>query len=180
MYEYNTEWINLKDKSSREEVETFLNSFDLILDKDVDYTIIIRNGEKIAATCSKAKNVLKCFAVAEEYRGEGITAKLISTLIDKLFKQGIYHSFIFSKPATAYIFTSLNFKLLYNNEDVALLENGIYDINKALEEMKKDTYIKDVLGEHIFNKYILTKEAEWTTYNKIVHSWEIDNYLTAY
>jgi len=141
MYEYNTEWINLKDKSSREEVETFLNSFDLILDKDVDYTIIIRNGEKIAATCSKAKNVLKCFAVAEEYRGEGITAKLISTLIDKLFKQGIYHSFIFTKPATAYIFTSLNFKLLYNNEDVALLENGIYDINKALEEMKKKYHI---------------------------------------
>ncbi|MHB8062700.1 MAG: type I glutamate--ammonia ligase [Ruminiclostridium sp.] len=50
----------------------------------------------------------------------------------------------------------------------------------ALEEMKKDAYIKDVLGEHIFNKYISAKEAEWASYNSIVHSWEIDNYLTAY
>jgi glutamine synthetase len=54
------------------------------------------------------------------------------------------------------------------------------NLSLALEEMKKDTYIKDVLGEHVFNKYISAKEAEWISYNSIVHSWEIDNYLTAY
>jgi glutamine synthetase len=54
------------------------------------------------------------------------------------------------------------------------------NLSLALDEMKKDTYIKDVLGDHIFNKYILAKEAEWAAYNSIVHSWEIDNYLTAY
>ena len=54
------------------------------------------------------------------------------------------------------------------------------NLSLALEEMKKDTYVKDVLGEHIFNKYVSTKEAEWAAYNNEVHSWEIDNYLTAY
>ena len=137
MYEYNTEWVNLKDNRSREEVENFLNGFDLILDNDVDYTIVIRNEAGLVATCSKAKNVLKCFAVGEEFRGQGITSLLISTLIDKLFNQGIYHSFIFTKPDKAHIFASLNYKLLHCNKDVALLENGIYDINKSLEEMKK-------------------------------------------
>ncbi len=50
----------------------------------------------------------------------------------------------------------------------------------ALEEMKKDTYIREVLGEHIYSKYISAKELEWTKYNSTVHPWEIDNYLTAY
>lgn len=54
------------------------------------------------------------------------------------------------------------------------------NLSLALDEMKKDSYIKDVLGEHIYNKYISAKEAEWATYNSVVHSWEIDNYLTAY
>ena len=54
------------------------------------------------------------------------------------------------------------------------------NLSLALAEMKKDSYIKDVLGDHIFNKYISAKEAEWASYNSIVHSWEIDNYLTAY
>ena len=50
----------------------------------------------------------------------------------------------------------------------------------ALEEMKKDPYVKDVLGKHIYEKYILSKENEWMAYNNSVHSWEIDNYLSAY
>lgn len=54
------------------------------------------------------------------------------------------------------------------------------NLSLALQEMKKDVYIKDVLGEHIFSKYISLKEAEWAAYNSTVHSWEIDNYLTAY
>ena len=50
----------------------------------------------------------------------------------------------------------------------------------AIEEMKKDPYIKEVLGEHIYSKYIAAKEAEWASYNNYVHQWEIDNYLTAF
>jgi [citrate (pro-3S)-lyase] ligase len=147
MYGVNTERVNLKNRVEREEVETFLQSFNLTLDQDVDYTIIIRDGASprasIVATCSKAKSVLKCFAVIEELRGEGITAILISALIDKLFSQGIYHSFIFTKPAKAHIFSALNFKLIQSNADVALLENGIYDVHKAIEEMKNRYSIGD-------------------------------------
>ena len=147
MYGAKTEWVNLKDRRERDEVEAFLWGFDLILDQDVDYTIVIRNealsGASIVATCSKARNVLKCFAVIEELRGEGIASILISALIDKLFNQGVYHSFIFTKPSNAYIFSALNFKLIHSNADVALLENGIYDIYKALEQMKAKYNIGD-------------------------------------
>ncbi len=50
----------------------------------------------------------------------------------------------------------------------------------ALEEMKKDPYVKEVLGKHIYEKYINAKENEWMAFNNSVHSWEIDNYLSAY
>lgn len=147
MYGARTEEINLQDRSEWEEVETFLRDFDLILDRDVDYTIVIRDGgaegASIVATCSKAKSVLKCFAVAEEYQGQGIATILISALIDKLFGQGIYHSFIFTKPAQVPVFASLNFKLIHGNAEVALLENGIYDIYKALEVMRSKYAIGD-------------------------------------
>ena len=147
MYEVSPERVNLKNRGEREEVETFLQGFNLILDRDVDYTIIIRDnvspGASIVATCSKAKSVLKCFAIIENHRGEGITAILISTLIDKLFSEGIYHSFIFTMPAKARILEALNFKLIQSTEDVALLENGIYDIHKAIKEMKNSYAIGD-------------------------------------
>ncbi|MDQ7093888.1 [citrate (pro-3S)-lyase] ligase [Desulfosporosinus sp. PR] len=138
MYEHRLEWVNLNNLLERREVETFLQGFDLILDRDVDYTVAIRDeSSALIATCSKARNVLKCFAVAKEHRGEGITSVLISALIDKLFSQGIYHSFIFTKPANVHIFTNFNFKPVHTTSDVALLENGLYDITSALEAMKK-------------------------------------------
>ncbi len=147
VYGVNPERVNLNNRVEKEEVETFLRGFDLLLDQDVDYTIIIRDGASrgaaIVATCSKAKSVLKCFAVEEGLRGEGITATLISTLIDKLFSEGLYHSFIFTKPAKAHIFASLNFKPIHSNAKVALLENGIYTIHKAIEEMKNSYSIGD-------------------------------------
>lgn len=147
MYGVILEWVNLKDRREREEVETFLQGFDLVLDQDVDYTIVIRDGvlhgAPIIATCSKAKNVLKCFAVVEEFQGEGIASTLVSALLDKLFSQGVHHSFIFTKPANAQFFAALNFKLIHSNPDVALLENGIYDIYKALEEMKRNYNLGD-------------------------------------
>lgn len=143
MYGYEPERVNVKNEVERKEVVEFLNSFDLNLDNDVDYTIVIRRESQIIATCSKAKNVLKCFAVSEELRGEGITSTLISHLIDRLFEEGTYHSFIFTKPSKAHIFQALNFKLIHEAQDVALLENGIYDINKALDTMVKKYNIGD-------------------------------------
>jgi [citrate (pro-3S)-lyase] ligase len=151
MYGVRTEWVDLRDKAEKEEVEAFLERFDLILDHDVDYTVVVREGSLqgdgqgngIIATCSKAKNVLKCFAVAVEYRGEGITSLLISTLIDQLFSQGIGHCFIFTKPSNVHVFTGLNFKVIQQNADVALLENGLYGIRQALEKMKSNYGIGD-------------------------------------
>ncbi|WP_315118704.1 [citrate (pro-3S)-lyase] ligase [uncultured Clostridium sp.] len=133
--------INLKNSEERLEVHNFLEEFGLKLDDDVDYTVVIRQEGKIKATCSKAKNIFKCFAVSDDLRGENVTSTLISNLIDKLFEEDIYHSFIFTKPDKIKIFTSLNFKVIYEAEDAVFLEYGLYDINKALDKMIKENNI---------------------------------------
>ena len=71
MYGFNVERINLKDEDEVKEVSDFLQTFQLKLDDNVDYTIVIRQNEEIKATCSKAKNVFKCFAVSDDLRGNG-------------------------------------------------------------------------------------------------------------
>ena len=46
--------------------------------------------------------------------------------------------------------------------------------------MKKDPSIKDVLGDHIFYKYIEAKQKEWDGYKTMVSRWELDQYLVTY
>lgn len=51
---------------------------------------------------------------------------------------------------------------------------------EAIEEMEKSKLVQDVLGEHIFKKYIEAKKQEWEEYRTSVSEWEIKKYLLRY
>ncbi len=51
---------------------------------------------------------------------------------------------------------------------------------EALVELKKNKISKETLGEHIFEKYIETKEKEWDSFRISVTDWELENYLKIY
>ncbi len=53
-------------------------------------------------------------------------------------------------------------------------------LKEAIEEMKKSELVKQVLGSHIFEKYIEAKYEEWDDYRTKVSKWEVDQYLTKY
>lgn len=50
-------------------------------------------------------------------------------------------------------------------------------LQAAIEEMEADTFVREVLGEHIYQKYDEAKREEWNTYCTQVTQWEIDEYL---
>ena len=51
---------------------------------------------------------------------------------------------------------------------------------EALEELKKDKLIQEVLGEHLYERYIDVKTKEWDEFKKQVTGWEIDTYLDTF
>ena len=48
---------------------------------------------------------------------------------------------------------------------------------EALEAFKEDTFVQEVLGEHISKKIIEAKEKEWEEYSMQVSEWETNQYL---
>lgn len=133
---YNVESINLKSRFEKKEVEEFLNRFDLKYEA-VDYTVVIRENDNIIATCSKKENIVKCFAIDSKYQGLGISNNLISKVTEKLFTEGIYHNFIFTKPENTFLFEGLGYKLICSTDKVALLESGNKNINSFLDSIQK-------------------------------------------
>lgn len=57
---------------------------------------------------------------------------------------------------------------------IASLPRNLYE---AIHEMKKSDFMKDVLGEEVFDKYAKAKRLEWNEYTAQVTDWEIDRYL---
>lgn len=72
-------------------------------------------------------------------------------------------------------------KDIYIMTDEEREEAGIKNLPKnlyeAVEEMKKSDFIREVLGEDVYKKYIRAKEEEWMEYTSQVTNWEIDRYL---
>ena len=70
---------------------------------------------------------------------------------------------------------------IYQLDDDSLVRKNIdvlpTSLLEALDELKKDKPIQDVLGEHLFERYIDVKTKEWDEFKKQVTSWEIDTYL---
>ena len=51
------------------------------------------------------------------------------------------------------------------------------DLTEALDEMEKDGLVKNVLGDHTYEKYLTAKRLECDEYRNQVHQWEIERYL---
>jgi glutamine synthetase len=54
------------------------------------------------------------------------------------------------------------------------------DLGEAIDLMKRSSFMKATLGEHVFQHFVAAKEQEWQEYIAQVHEWEIDQYLARY
>ncbi|HEY8423303.1 MAG TPA: type I glutamate--ammonia ligase [Clostridia bacterium] len=54
------------------------------------------------------------------------------------------------------------------------------DLEDAVNIMEKDEWVRKVLGDHVYYKYIEAKKAEWEEYRTKVTEWEIAQYLGRY
>lgn len=115
--------------------QTLLESAGLSPDEQLDSTVLIWEGEELIATGSRWNNILKCIAVNDNYRGQDLTATVITNLRQDAFAAGFSHLFLYTKPQNEFLFSSLLFYPIARTADVLLMENrqsGIADFLESL------------------------------------------------
>ena len=60
------------------------------------------------------------------------------------------------------------------------IENLPADLIDAVECMEADPFIREVLGDHVYTKYVEAKRQEWKEYTTRVSQWEIERYLNKF
>ncbi len=53
-------------------------------------------------------------------------------------------------------------------------------LGEALEAFEDDPFVRELLGDHIYKKYLQAKDAEWKKFRAEVTDWEIEEYLYKY
>ena len=75
-------------------------------------------------------------------------------------------------------------KNIYEMTAEELKADGIDNLPSTLEdamyEFASDPFIKEALGEHVYEKYLEGKLREWKQYQMCVTDWEVNRYLPKY
>ncbi len=137
--EYEIRTMPLSLKSTCKKVEEFLNSNDLRLD-DVDYYACVfrLDDDRILAGGGLKGNIIKCLAVSDEEKGNGLSNRLISHLIS-IATQNNNSVKVFTKPTNKEIFSSLGFEILAQSDKAILLENNLKNINDYCDYLKSNS-----------------------------------------
>lgn len=128
--------------SVRRRVEAFLAANGLRLAPLDRYVVVTRDedGDEILAGGGLDGNVIKCVAVSESARSEGLMNILVSRLIAIAREEGRESVKAFTKPENEGIFKSLGFGLLASAPNAILMENGrggLPEYRKYLESLAR-------------------------------------------
>ena len=131
--------VPLSLSSERRRVEKFLAQNDLHYAPMDTYVTVSEDedGDGILAGGGLEDNLIKCVAVSEAARSEGLTAKLVSRLMELTRERGYETVRLFTKPSNRGIFESLGFRLLASAEKAILMEagaDGLKEYEKYLSE----------------------------------------------
>lgn len=118
------EIINPASEDAQRKLRDFLKRQGLRIDHPIEYTMEIVDGGDIAATGSFSGSVLKCIAVDEAYKNQGLSAQIVSHLVNEEYRRGRDHLFIYTKPLNKQIFKDLGFyPIMEESFKAVLLEN---------------------------------------------------------
>ena len=123
-------------QTEKQEVEEFLQTFDLKFNKNVEHVAYIEDENKIIGTVSITGNLIMQLAVSKNYQGENLAVKLVDYAIKFLREKGFYGYKVFTKPQYLPLFESMGFTKLVETKNFVALEGGVANINKTINALK--------------------------------------------
>lgn len=88
-----------------------------------EFTVLLWDGDILAATGSRDGNLLKYLAVDPHHQGEDLTSTILTNLRQNAFSKGQKHLFLYTKPRNKYMFQNLFFYPAAQTKDVLLMED---------------------------------------------------------
>lgn len=123
-----------------ERLKAFLGRMELTYDEEIEYSVCILNDDyEVIASGSVEANVIKCVAVDPACRGQGLSAAVVSNLVQYLFEKGRPHIFIYTKPKNLDMFADLGFYKICCTQDVLLMENRSGGFERFVCGLKEET-----------------------------------------
>lgn len=125
--------LDLQFPEEREKLADFLNAHGLRMEDDIEYALVVADGEDTLLGCGcAAGNILKCFAVAPELRGGNLLGTLVGALVKRCMTCGFDELVLVTKPENETVFSSCGFYPVVSTTEAVLMENRADGVQRYL------------------------------------------------
>ncbi|MGN1192643.1 MAG: [citrate (pro-3S)-lyase] ligase [Dorea sp.] len=123
-----------------ENLKKFLARMDLNYDEGIEYSVCMLNENyEVIGTGSVDQNVIKCVAIDPAYQGQGLSAAIISNLVQYEFEKSRTHIFIYTKPKNHAMFADMGFHTILMTDQILFMENRTQGFSKYLKALKEES-----------------------------------------
>jgi [citrate (pro-3S)-lyase] ligase len=131
----------IRDIAHNKDALGLLGNFDLQAPIEPDITIGLYDERKLIGCCSRKGNILQGLAVDASYQGQGVSAILVTKMIEEAAQSGFIHLLVFTKPAMADLIRSIGFNVIADAKPyVVFLEygpGGTQDFKQKLRDLSE-------------------------------------------
>ena len=126
------------DQAARQQVQALLLGEGLTMDRNLAYTLAAYEpSRRMAGTGSFFRNTLRCLAVRDDLRGEGLLGTLVGHLRDELAQRGVFDVFLYTKAPAARYFEELGFHTLARvDQSVVFMESSATAFDAYLQDVR--------------------------------------------
>ena len=122
-----------------EEAKALLAASQLEFDSQIEVLVLCRVEGRLVACAGLDHNVIKCVAVAQDFRGESLSLRLGSEIVALAAARGHFHLFLYSPPHNRDLFRGWGFYPLVEVPGLVLLmENSPIAIDYLLRFASTD------------------------------------------
>lgn len=143
--------VDLSRSRNVDEITNFLHNQDLKYEVLDSLFVVIDEEGRWLASGGRRKNVLKGFAVIEEYRSEALMDLILTELIKESYQLGIERLFVFTKAIYAPLFSGFGFQELANTGKSSLLLRSDDGVDGYLEPIAASLPSTGELGAVVMN-----------------------------
>ena len=118
-----------------------LRSQNIKPEANVDRSFGVFQSDKLVATASVYKNIIKCVAIDDEFKGGAMFNELISDVLSDLYRRNYNRVFVYTKPEAKRGFEALGFK------EIEYVAGHLVFMEKAQSGF--DDYLKAIEGKRI-------------------------------
>lgn len=159
-----------KDKN---DVKALLDQEGIRFEENVQKTFGKYENDKLIATASIYKNIIKCVAIDPSYKGGALFNEMMTTLINEINQNSYDSAFVYTKPIYETSFAAIGFNVIERvDNELIFMQKARYGFASYIEKLKQSKVDGNVIGSIVLNanpftlghQYLVDYGAKHSTY----------------